>query len=176
MSVTEQKMEIRVHVRWMIRRDMSEVLKIEQESFEFSWLEEDFICSLRQRNCIGMVAEYEKQVIGFMLYELHKTIIHVLNFAVHPNYRRNGVGSQMIAKLIAKLSVQRRAQIILEVREKNLDAQLFFRDCGFRAVSILHDFYKNPPETAYLMQCKYKPEMIITPNQVGIEKICHLTG
>ena len=53
----------------MIRRDMPEVLAIEGESFEFPWLEDDFIHCLRQRNCIGMVAEHEDRVVGFMIYE-----------------------------------------------------------------------------------------------------------
>ena len=45
------------HIRWMIRRDMPDVLGIESNCFEFSWTEDDFIRCLRQRNCIGMVAE-----------------------------------------------------------------------------------------------------------------------
>jgi len=154
----DQKQEVRVHIRWMIRRDMPEVLDIEDESFEFPWLEEDFIRCLRQRNCIGMVAEYEDRVVGFMIYELHKTRIHVLNFAVAADYRRRGVGSQMVAKLIAKLSSQRRCRIVLEVRETNLPAQLFFRENGFRAVSVLRAYYEDTPEDAYLMQYRYRPE------------------
>ena len=100
----DQRQELRVHIRWMIRRDMPEVLAAEIESFEFPWSEEDFIRCLRQRNCIGMVAEHEDRVVGFMIYELHKSRIHVLNFAVAAGCRRMGVGSQMIAKLTAKLS------------------------------------------------------------------------
>ena len=73
---------LRVQIRWMIRRDMPEVLKAEREGFEFPWSEEDFIRCLRQRNCIGMVAENADRVIGFMIYELHKTRLHLLNFAV----------------------------------------------------------------------------------------------
>jgi [ribosomal protein S18]-alanine N-acetyltransferase len=153
-----QKQEVRVHIRWMIRRDMPEVLAIEAESFEFPWLEDDFIRSLRQRNCIGMVAEYDDRVVGFMIYELHKTRIHVLNFAVASEFRRCGVGSQMIAKLTAKLSCQRRSRIILEVRETNLAAQLFFRENGFRAVSVLRGYYADTPEDAYIMQHRYRPD------------------
>ncbi|MBI3465076.1 MAG: ribosomal protein S18-alanine N-acetyltransferase [Planctomycetes bacterium] len=148
---------IRVHIRWMIRRDMPEVLDIESEGFEFPWLEEDFIRCLRQRNCIGMVAEHEDRVVGFMIYELHKTRLHVLNFAVNSAYRRRGIGQQMVAKLISKLSLERRTRIMLEVRETNLAAQLFFRSLGFRAVSVLRDYYDDTPEDAYLMQYRYRP-------------------
>ncbi len=47
------------------------------------------------------------RVAGFMIYELHKTRLHVLNFSVAPEFRRRRVGSQMIAKLVGKLSSQR---------------------------------------------------------------------
>ena len=150
------KQEVCVHIRWMIRRDMPEVLAIENRSFEFPWSDEDFIRCLRQRNCIGMVAEYDERVVGFMIYELHKNRLHVLNFAVRPEFRRRGVGNSMIRKLIGKLSDQRRNRILLEIRETNLDAQLFFRDCGFRAISVLRDFYEDSVEDAYLMQYRYR--------------------
>ena len=146
-----------VHIRWMIRRDMPEVLDIEGQSFEFPWSEEDFIRCLRQRNCIGMVAEFEEQVVGFMIYELHKTRLHVLNFAVNPKFRRRAVGQVIMNHLIGKLSHQRRNRILLEVRETNLAAQLFFRSVGFRAVSVLRDFYDDTTEDAYLMQYDYQP-------------------
>jgi ribosomal-protein-alanine N-acetyltransferase len=45
---------------------------------------------------------------------------------------------------------------LLEVRETNLAAQLFFRSAGFRAVSVLRAFYEDSPEDAYLMQYRYR--------------------
>ena len=153
------KRDVKVHIRWMIRRDMPDVLEIETKSFEFPWSEEDFIRCLRQRNCIGMVAECDEQIVGFMIYELHRTRLHILNFAVHPEFRRFGVGAQMANKLIGKLSYQRRTRILLEVRETNLAAQLFFRSAGFRAVSVLRDFYHDTAEDAYLMEHVYQPTL-----------------
>lgn len=150
------KNSLKVHIRWMIRRDMPEVLATENESFEFPWCEDDFLRCLRQRNCIGMVAEHEDRVVGFMIYELHKARLHILNFAVAARFRRYGVGGQMVNKLIGKLSTQRRNRILLEVRETNLAAQLFFRNSGFRAVSVLREFYEDTPEDAYLMQYRFR--------------------
>jgi [ribosomal protein S18]-alanine N-acetyltransferase len=144
------------NIRWMIRRDMASVLEIEQQSFEFPWSEDDFIRCLRQRNCIGMVAERDGQVCGFMIYELHKNRLHLLNFAVAMPARRQGVGTAMIDKLASKLSSDRRNRIMLEVRETNLDAQLFFRERGFRAISVLRSFYEDSPEDAYLMQYRHR--------------------
>src|SRR5437867_7603557 len=150
-----QKDQVRVHIRWMIRRDMPEVLQTEQVSFDYAWTEEDFLRCLRQRNCIGMVAEQGEKVVGFMIYELHKAKLHILNFAVHPAYRRLGVGGQMVAKLISKLSSHRRTRITLEVRETNLPAQLVFSRQGFRAVRVLRAYYEDSGEDAFLMQYRF---------------------
>jgi GNAT superfamily N-acetyltransferase len=99
--------EVCVHIRWMIRRDIPEVMQIENESFEFPWFEEDFIRALRQRNCIGMVVEHDELVVGFMIYELYKDRLHILNLAVGKQWRRHGVGTSMVNKLVGKLSDQR---------------------------------------------------------------------
>ncbi len=162
-----------VHIRWMIRRDMPEVLNIEQGSFEFPWSEEDFIRCLRQRNCIGMVAEHDNRVVGFMIYELHKNQLHILNFAVRPDCRRRGVGRRMGDKLIGKLSQQRRSRIVLEVRETNLAAQIFFRRLGFRATSVLRDFYDDTTEDAYVMHYRLVDSgLVIDP----VNRIARMAG
>jgi ribosomal-protein-alanine N-acetyltransferase len=154
--MSNARQQVGLHVRWMIRRDMADVLQIESDTFEFSWSEEEFIRCLRQRNCIGMVAELNDRVVGYMIYELHKNRLHVLNFAVDPAHRRSGIGARMLSKLVGKLTAQRRCRIMLEVRETNLDAQLFFRSQGFKAVSVLRDFYDDTTEDAYVMQYRYR--------------------
>jgi [ribosomal protein S18]-alanine N-acetyltransferase len=161
-----QKQVVGIQIRWMIRRDMPEVLKIENTSFEFNWTEEDFLACLRQRNCIGMVAEQDNQVVGFMIYELHKTRLHILNFAVAPAFRRQGVGAAMVEKLVTKLSQQRRQEIVLEVRETNLTAQLFYHNQGFRATGVLRNHYSDSAEDAYVMQFRLDQETpeLVTPN------------
>jgi ribosomal-protein-alanine N-acetyltransferase len=171
---TGSDIKLKAHVRWMIRRDMPEVLDIENESFEFPWLEEDFIRCLQQRNCIGMVAEHDDQVVGFMIYELHKSRLHILNFSVSARYRRRGIGSQMVAKLVSKLSQQRRTRIVLEVRETNLPAQLFFQRNGFKAMTVLRGFYDDTPEDAYVMELQYAAEEV--PATIPFNRIARLAG
>ena len=145
-------MKITPHIRWMIRADMPTVQMIERAAFPNPWTYDDFVRCLRQRNCIGMVAEHDEQVVGFMIYELHKSRLHILNFAVDPRFSRMSVGTTMIGKLVSKLNADRRNRIMLEVRESNIDAQLFFRSLGFRAISVLRGFYDDSAEDAYLMQ------------------------
>lgn len=152
MPSTKTEVRLPVQIRWLIRRDMAEVLEIERASFEFSWTEEEFLRCLRQRNCIGTVAESERRVIGFMIYERHESGLHILNFAIASHARRQGVGTAMIDKLVDKLTQQRRNEIVLEVRETNLAAQLFFKACRFRAVRVLRNQYDGATEDAYTMR------------------------
>ncbi len=169
-SGPSQKQAVSVQIRWMIRRDMPEVLRIERESFDFRWTEEDFLACLRQRNCIGMVAEHDNRVVGFMIYELHKTQLHILNFAVAADSRRLAIGSQMVEKLVNKLSQQRRQEIMLEVRETNLAAQLFFQSLHFRATQVLRAHYGDTCESAYVMQFRLgraEPEDALYHNRIS---------
>lgn len=164
--VPTHKALARVHIRWMIRRDMPEVLAIEHASQEFPWCEEEFLRVLRQRNCIGMVAEHGERVVGFMIYELHKTRLQVLNFAVHPEFRRQGVGRQMVAKLAGKLSSHRRTRIALAIRETALASQLFFKVQGFRATEVMREHFEDTGEDAFLMQYLFDDSMAEVPSSV----------
>jgi len=147
------KEQLKVHIRVLVPSDMPLVQAIEDECHPFPWLTEDFKAAQQQRNCIGAVCEYQdNRVVGFMLYELEKSRIHVLKLVVAQNFRRHGIGQQMIDSLVDKIKTStRRTRIVLEVRETNLGAQLFLRQCGFKASSILRNHYKDTPEDGYRM-------------------------
>jgi ribosomal-protein-alanine N-acetyltransferase len=119
-----------------------------------------------------MVAECDEQVVGFMIYELNRNVLHVLNFAVRSDFRRRGLGTQMLDKLVGKLSQQRRTRIDLEVRESNLAAQLFFRRSGFRAITVLRDFYEDTTESAYVMSYALDTEEVQEP----VNRISRMAG
>lgn len=132
--------QMQVHIRWMIRRDMPSVMAIGEHGLR--WDEDTFIRHLRHRDTIGMVAEWQDQVVGQMICELHKNRLHIVNFGVDPEYQRRTVASQMIQKLQGKLSEQRRNRIVLDVPESMLGMQLFLKSCGFRADGVNEDEYR----------------------------------
>ncbi len=133
----------KVHIRWMIRRDMPEVLNIENECFNYPWSEQQFVKYLAQRNVVGMVAERQERVQGFMVYELHPHQLTLTNFAVHPDWQRTGVGRSLIEKLRSKMSAERRQVVQAVVAEYSVNAQLFFRSMGFVAVRTLKEHHKD---------------------------------
>lgn len=128
----------RIHVRWMIRMDMKEVMEIESANFgKDAWGEEDFLCCLRQINCIGMVAERGPVVQGFMVYELNKHRLDIANFSVCPKAAKSGVGLALMEKLKRKLSAHRRRRITVSVPERYLGSLMFFKRMGFLATGIV---------------------------------------
>ena len=84
---------VRINIRWSVQRDMEEMLEIEKESFgRFSWSRDDFMSVMRARNTIGLIAEIEEKVVGYIVYELSKTRLAILNLAVDKLYRHKSIG------------------------------------------------------------------------------------
>lgn len=142
----------KVQCRWMVRTDWFDVLQIGMRSSEHFWTEDDLRAALSQRNCIGLVAEHDNAIEGFVVYELHSGKLRITNFAVEPTFRRRGVGAAMVQRMKDKLAQQNRHTLTLEVRESNLDAQLFFQSQEFRAVCVLRRHYEDTREDGYVMQ------------------------
>jgi ribosomal-protein-alanine N-acetyltransferase len=152
-QVESIKIHHKVIVVWGTKKTFPDILQIENDSWALPWCEEDFLRLLRQRNCISMVAisEATENIVGFMVYQLAKRHITLLNMAVTPARRRMGVGSQMIDRLWKKLSPHRRSRLIYEARESNLPAQLFLRSQGFRCNVVNRRSFADTGEDGYLM-------------------------
>ncbi|MBI2636444.1 ribosomal protein S18-alanine N-acetyltransferase [Candidatus Peregrinibacteria bacterium] len=150
----------------MIRHDLPYVLHISGRSFDWDWSENDFLQCLRQRDCIGMVAEHGcSNIVGYMIYQLKKAKFHILNFAVHPAWRRMNVGGAMVEKLVAMLDNRRRTRLTMEIRESNLPGQSFFRKKEFAATGVTRNFYDDTGEDAYRMQYRAYP-----PNELELQE------
>jgi len=140
---------MKAKIRWMIRRDLPHVLEIEREAYGFPEGEDELNLVLRQRNVVAMVAEHETgEILGHMIYELQPDHFRMLSLAVAKDWRRQGIGRELIAKLLNKLVQQGRSYVSFEVHETCLPVQLFLRSQGFSAVAIL----KGIDEDAYVME------------------------
>jgi len=111
---------------------MPHVMEIEAACHQWDmWTEDEFLDVLRRRNVIGMVAEFDGVVVGFMVYELNKHDLFLMNLCVQPAMQRTGIGTAMIDRLKEKLSAVKRSTMELIVSERNLACHLFLRDLGF---------------------------------------------
>ena len=150
-----------VHIRWMIRRDMPEVLAISAVS-GYPWAEEQFCRRLRKRNVIGMVAEggewgheYTPVIAGYMVYHLDRSTLTLLALAVEPTWRRQGVGAALMRRLRQKLQRHGRDRLVARARETDDRAIHWLRSQGLRAVGVERDCY--PDCDGYLFSAVAEP-------------------
>lgn len=126
-------------VRYMIQADLPQVCQIETIVYRDPWTHADFTESLKARTVIGLVAdcpEVQNLVIGYLLYEIRKRHLHILNLTVTTDFQRKGTGTAILTKLKSKLTDKSDA-ITVHIDRDNVDANDFLRANGFRAAKLI---------------------------------------
>jgi ribosomal-protein-alanine N-acetyltransferase len=136
-------MASQIKTRWITRRDLPEIMAIEKAAFSDPWVGSDFVEWLSDPGVVGIVATEGKHIEGYAVLGLHKRSVDIINFAVSPSRRRQGVGRILMARVAKYLDRGKRVVIVAEVKETNLEAQLFLRACGFIAGPISKSRFRN---------------------------------
>lgn len=157
MRSEEKKVHSNAHCRWIIRKDMNALLDLQKIYCKQILSEDQIISILRERNTIGMLTEdIDTDVIkGYMFYELQKQSLLISRFVANIQHPDEFTES-LINKLLSKLSFERRRHLKVMVPEDDLPLQLFFRDNGFRCMSIEKNYFDVGLD-AYLMQFTLLP-------------------
>jgi len=163
--------ELPIKIRWCIRKDFPDLLAVEDACFEYPWSLTDFLDHSRKQEGILEAAILGDKIIGYMAYSTripgsYEGGMQLNSVAVLPEFQRRGVGRQLVRKLRKKLQ-QNRPRILLQVRETNLAAQLFFREVGFFAISVVRGFYEVTEEDAYVMQTTHSGEVGVRRGGTG---------
>jgi ribosomal-protein-alanine N-acetyltransferase len=131
--------------------DIPFVLEIEKISFTIPLSEQGFLNKLYRKDALSKVAEFEGNIIGYICVNYHAHKSHILNLAVHPDFRRRGVATILMDEAIRELNKKGCAFMYLKVRASNSGAQRFYELLGFKVESIRKKYYDNPDEDALLM-------------------------
>lgn len=127
-----------VEQRWLIRRDYPQALVCLDD-----WTEEQLKQSQQDTNTIGRVAEVGDQVVGVMIYRLREESVEILKLGVLEEWRRRGVGTQLVECIKTKIAnYERRKLCNLVVDADNLGTHLFLKACGFKACVYDRDHYE----------------------------------
>lgn len=149
----------RTHVRWYILRDLEDYIKIEKEAHPYPWLERDFVRCLGGKRISAFTAEYREKVIGFLIFEMRKKYLNIINLAVHPDFQRQGVATELMKNLKTRL-IDGRTRLKAEVSDYNLTAHLFFKSQEFKAVKIIPKFYDGVDAYKFVFSTVRKPEYV----------------
>jgi ribosomal-protein-alanine N-acetyltransferase len=100
------------------------------------------------------LAEVEGQIQGFLVARFVSGEAEILNMAVDPSKRREGIGRQLLTAAFAEALAKKTVRIYLEVRESNQAAIGFYSGRGFARTGIRRNYYSGPTENAVLMERK----------------------
>lgn len=98
-----------------------------------------------------IVALDSDKVIGFVGMWIVFDEGDITNIAVHPDYRKQGIGTLLMDNLISLCNGNSINSLTLEVRESNIPAQRLYEKHGFKGEGIRKNFYDNPKENAIIM-------------------------
>lgn len=139
----------------MRRRDLDEVLRIEDRSYPRPWTRSLFEGELEQvrsgERCY-LVAREEGRLVGYAGMMFVVADAHVTNIAVAPEQHRRGIATRLLAELSWRAVEHGCDAMTLEVRVSNTGARALYERFGFTAAGVRKNYYENT-EDAIVMWC-----------------------
>jgi ribosomal-protein-alanine N-acetyltransferase len=139
-------------VEEMRRSDIDAVHEIERLSFSTPWPSYAFEQELAtNRMARYLVVRRDGRLVGFAGVWLMADEAHITTFAVHPDWRRQGIAQRLMVALL-ELSLEIGAErMTLEVRVSNVAAQSLYRRFGFVTAGRRPRYYTDDGEDALIM-------------------------
>jgi ribosomal-protein-alanine N-acetyltransferase len=135
----------------MLTEDLPSVLEIERMSFTTPWSEISFFNELKNPRSIVRAARKAGRIIGYVCANRVLDEGHILDLAVHPEFRRLGIASALVSRVIEDLRSECCRFIFLEVRASNGSAAELYRKFGFEETGIRKNYYISPEEDGLMM-------------------------
>jgi len=139
-------------IRRMTLEDVPAVHEIDLLSFSLPWPERSFRYELTENQVSrGWVAEVEGKIAAMLVLWLIVDEAHIATIAVHPDFRRQGIGEQILLYALRAAHNEGAQRAFLEVRAGNTAAQAMYKKYGFEVVGVRPGYYKDNNEDALLM-------------------------
>jgi [ribosomal protein S18]-alanine N-acetyltransferase len=145
---------ITIIIRPMQEQDLDRAHEIDRLSFPIPWPASSLRYELNKNlSSICLVAEVAEDeiVIGFVVVWSILDEAHIATFAVHPDFRRMGVGRELLTAALKAAIQKGAASAALDVRAGNIAAQNLYQEFGFSVVGRRYSYYKDNGEDALLM-------------------------
>lgn len=153
---------VNVQIRPAEHADLLEILRIERESFPQPWPHAAFEQFISKPGFLVATPTPNSEfattttdiVLGYVvadaITQYGKTIGHIKDLAVHPSYRKNGIGRRLLTRSISIFQNQSVDRVKLEVRESNHEARALYDEFGF-AIHRVHKSYYDDGENALIL-------------------------
>lgn len=129
-----------VVTRALVTADLEQVIRIEKASYPFPWTRGIFSDCLRVGySCWGM--DYGDELVGYSILTFGPEETHLLNICIDPQYRRMGLGLQLLNWSIERACEAKSKIIFLEVRPSNSRAIEIYERRGFQQIGQRPKYY-----------------------------------
>ncbi len=139
-------------IRKFQEEDLAQAMTIEQVAFTNPWSEQSMKMFLLPQ-VLALTAEDDGgKVAGYGALMIASDEADLVNLAVRPDVRRQGIAKKILSELIDQAKERNVSEIFLEVRRANIPAQSLYQSFGFQTVGEIRDYYEQPREDALLMR------------------------
>ena len=140
------------HIRNLSSHDLGAIERIERRSYATPWSRSMFASELAKPTsiCLGAFTDAEG-LLGYLIISRYVDAWHVMNVAVDPERRREGIAGGLLGELFARTSDDGHRGYTLEVRVSNDEAIRLYEKLGFRSRGVRRGYYTDNREDALIM-------------------------
>ncbi|MBA2637942.1 MAG: ribosomal protein S18-alanine N-acetyltransferase [Solirubrobacterales bacterium] len=137
-------------IRRLTYADLPQVIAVESRAFSTPWSLAMFVLELSKPSGVCLAAFIERRLAGYVVCSRYDVEWHIMNVAVDPGVRRQGVATALLTDLVARID-DAEARFTLEVRPSNVAAIRLYEHFGFCAAGARKGYYQDNGEDATIM-------------------------
>ena len=141
----------------MTERHVAQVAELEKICFgSAAWSEKSVASELTNSLALWLVAVEGDRVAGYVGSQTVCDETDMMNVAVHPEFRRQGIGEKLVEQLVTELKGIGSHALMLEVRASNGPAIGLYEKMGFQQVGLRKNYYRDPKEDALILRKEWE--------------------
>ena len=140
----------------MTAEHVPQVAALEAICFHDPWSEKSVASELTNPLSLWLVALDGERVAGYVGSQSVMGESDMMNVAVHPDYRRQGIAEKLCLSLVDSLKEKGNHSLTLEVRASNENAKALYEKLGFVQVGLRKNYYRNPKEDACILRKEWE--------------------
>ena len=145
-----------ISMKKMDESHVSQIAALEKLCFSQPWSEKSIASELENPLSVWLVVEINDSLVGYIGSQSVLGESDVMNVAVSPDYRRQGIGEALVLALVEELKRLGNHCLSLEVRPSNEPARALYEKLGFAQVGRRPNYYRNPKEDALVLRKEWQ--------------------
>ena len=135
---------------------VAQIAALEKICFSDPWSERSIASELDNKLAFWLVAAEGEQVAGYIGSQTVLDETDMMNVAVHPDFRRQGIAEALVNELVENLKKMGSHCLTLEVRASNAPAISLYEKLGFHEIGRRRNYYRNPREDALILRKEWE--------------------